>query len=123
VGAWLEFLFRHKARSPQVSLVAFSARLPGLQHLSLGRESFAVTCPLALLGTASYPVSVRQPADSFPASFSTPVTLGALRFPWRATTNSPEDFHLQVIAHAGPTTQQRPPRGVAVVVSRGPGRI
>jgi hypothetical protein len=88
--------------------VAFSARLPGLQHLSFGRESFAVIGPLALLGTASYPVSVRQPADSFPASFSTPVALGALRFPWIATTNSPEDFHLRVTRHAGHTNKPAP---------------
>jgi hypothetical protein len=33
--------------------MTFPARLPDLRRLSLGRESFAVSCPLALLGTAS----------------------------------------------------------------------
>src|SRR5512138_1847504 len=60
--------------------MTFSAQSPDLQHLSLGRESFAVTCPLALLGTASYPVSVRRLADSLPASFGAPLAVGALRF-------------------------------------------
>jgi hypothetical protein len=90
-------------------MVAFTARLPDLRRLSLGRESFAVHGPLALLGNASYPVSVRQPAVSFPASFSTPVALGALRFPWIVTTNSPEDFHLQVTRHAGHTVKKGAP--------------
>jgi hypothetical protein len=88
--------------------MAVTARLPDLRRLNLGRESFAASSPLALFDGASYPVSVRQPAASFPASFSTPVTLGALRFPWIVTTNSPEDFHLQVIRHAGHTTRKPP---------------
>lgn len=83
--------------------MTFSARSPDLHRLSFGRESFAALGPLALLGNASYPVSVRRPADSFPASFSAPVTLGALRFPWIATTNSPGDSHPQVTSHAGHT--------------------
>ena len=60
--------------------MTFSAQLPDLHRLSLGRESFAVFSPLALLGTAFYPVSVRQLADSLTASFSCPLALAALRF-------------------------------------------
>jgi hypothetical protein len=33
--------------------VAFAAQSPDLRRLSFGRESFAVSSPLALLGTAS----------------------------------------------------------------------
>ena len=62
--------FRRKARSPQVRALAFPASPPDLRRLTLGRESFAVACPLALVGVASYPVSVRRLASSFPASFS-----------------------------------------------------
>lgn len=83
--------------------MTFSAQPPDLHRPSLGRESFAVSGPLALLGSAFYPILVHRLADSLAASFSAPVTLGALRFTWVATTNSPEDFHLQVIAHAGHT--------------------
>jgi hypothetical protein len=90
--------------------MAFTARPSDLRRLSLGRESFAVIRPLALLDSASHPISVRQPAASFPASFSAPVTLGALRFPWIVTTNSPEDFHLQVTRHAGHTKEINPHR-------------
>ena len=101
--------FRHKARSPQVRTMTFSAQPPDLHHLSLGRESFAVTGPLALLGSASYPVLVHRLADSLAASFSAPVALGALRFTWVAATSSPKDFHLQAITHAGHTRRKRRP--------------
>jgi len=83
--------------------MTFSAPSPDLHRLSFGRESFAVTCPLALLGNACYPISVRRLADSLPASFSRPLALAALRFAWVATTNFPEDSHLQAIVHAGHT--------------------
>src|SRR5439155_26280696 len=43
---------------------------------SFGHESFAVMCPLALLGIASYPVSVRRPVGSFPASFGPGLAAG-----------------------------------------------
>ncbi len=92
--------------------MAFSAQSPDLQHLSFGRESFAAFGPLALRGTASYPVSIRRLADSLPASFSRPLTLAALRFTWVATTSFPEDFHLQVIAHAGHTKRMAAGEGV-----------
>jgi hypothetical protein len=85
--------------------MAFSALPPDLHRLSLGRESFAVSCPLALLDSASYPVPVRRLADSLPASFSGSLTVAALRFAWVATTNSPGDSHPLVIVHAGHTRE------------------
>ena len=88
-------------------MVTFSAQPPDLHCLNLGRESFAVFCPLALFGSASYPVRVPRLADSLPASFSGPLTVAALRFTWVATTSSPEDFHLQVTIHAGHTEKTR----------------
>jgi hypothetical protein len=60
-------------------------------------------CPLALLGSAFYPVPVRRPAASFPASFTPASRSDALRFTSFAVTSSREDFHLQVNAHAGRT--------------------
>ena len=87
--------------------MTFSAQSPDLHSLSLGRENFAVVGPLALLGRAFYPISVRRLADSLPASFSAPVTLGTLRFAWIATTSSPGDFHSRAIAHAGHTNRDR----------------
>lgn len=100
--------FRCKARSPQVRTMAFSAQSPDLHRLSLGRENFAFTCTLALLGTALYPIPVRRLADSLPASFSRPLALAALQFTWVASTSFPEDLHLLVIAHAGHTQKGRP---------------
>ena len=69
--------FRRKARSPRVRTEAFTAPPPDLHRLSLGRESFAVICPLALLGSASYPVSVRRRAVSLHASFSATLADGS----------------------------------------------
>src|SRR5439155_14583367 len=69
-----------------------------------GHEGFAVQCPLALLGVALYPVSVRRPAGSFPASFRRSLAVAPLRFPWVPVTKFPEDFHLPVSAHAGRTS-------------------
>jgi hypothetical protein len=71
--------FRHKARSPQVRTRSFPAQPPDLRRLILGHESFAVVCPLALIGIASYPVLVHRLA---------------------------EDFHLQDRAHAGRTNKK-----------------
>lgn len=84
-------------------MVAVSAQPPDLRRRSLGREGFAVTCPLALLGSASDPIRVPRLADSLPASFSRLLTVAALRLAWVATTHSPEDLHLQVTFHAGHT--------------------
>jgi hypothetical protein len=98
--------------------MTFSAQPPDLHRLGLGRESFAVSCPLALLGSAFYPIPVRQLALSLAASFSATLADGdhfALRFAWVATTNSPEDFHLQAIIHAGHTKEGGAPTGTPPV--------
>jgi hypothetical protein len=88
-------------------MVAFPAQSPDLHCLNFGRESFAVTCPLALFGSASYPIRVPRLAGSLAASFDAVLTNGSvslvLRFAWVATTNSPGDFHPQVTIHAGHT--------------------
>ena len=86
--------------------MTFSAQPPDLHCLNLGRESFATIGSLALLDSASYPIPVRQLADSLIASFSGPLTVAALRFAWVATTNSPGDCHPQAIIHAGHTKER-----------------
>ena len=80
--------------------------IAGSTPLPLGRRSFAVSGPLAPVRSASYPVPVRRLTGSFHASFSVRLTTNALRFPSVPATRFREDFHLQVIAHAGPTTTQ-----------------
>ena len=72
--------FRREARSPQVRIRGFPRTTAGSTSPPLGRESFAVCCPLALVGAASYPVPVRRLAASLPASFGAPLAVGALRF-------------------------------------------
>ena len=81
--------------------------IAGSTPLPLGRRSFAVSGPLAPVRSASYPVPVRRLTGSFHASFSVRLTTNALRFPSVPATRFREDFHLQVIAHAGPTTGKR----------------
>ena len=100
--------FRPKARSPRVRTPTFAARPLDLRRLSLGHESFAIIGSLALLGSALYPVPVRRPAASLPASFTPSSRSDALRFTSLAVTSSQEDFHLQVSAHAGRTNATRP---------------
>src|SRR5439155_5110198 len=73
--------FRREARSPPIRTLAFPARPPDLQGHSFGQRGFAVACPLAPSSPASYPVSVRRPAGSFPASSRAALTSVALRFP------------------------------------------
>ena len=87
----------------------FPAQPPDLRRLSLGRESFAVICPLALLGNASYPVSVRR-LDGFatPLLSTLPSRKGALRFASVPTTKFREDFHLLTTVHAGHTNEAGP---------------
>ena len=97
--------FRHKAQFPQVRTRSFTAQPLDLRHLSLDHESFAVRCPLALLGTASYPVLVHRLAVSLHASFPHSFTLTQLRFASFAMINLREDFHLQGRTHAGRTTR------------------
>ncbi len=110
--------FRRKARSPQVRHVAFSAQPPDLHRLSLGRESFAVSGPLALLGNASYPIPVRRLADSLAPSFSPPLAVGTLGFTWIATTDSPGDSHPQVTCHAGHSEEGAAHEGTAARTSQ-----
>ena len=83
--------------------------IAGSTPLPLGRRSFAVSGPLAPVRSASYPVPVRRLTGSFHASFSVRLTTNALRFPSVPATRFREDFHLQVIAHAGPTTKRGGP--------------
>ena len=97
--------FSREARSPQVRTRSFTAQPPDLRRLSLDHESFAVHCPLALLGVASYPVLVHRLAVSLHASFPHSVTLTQLRFASFAVVNLREDLHLQDRAHAGRTTK------------------
>src|SRR6202011_5948739 len=88
----------------------------------LGHDGFAVFGPLALLGSALYPVPVRRPAASLPASFTPASRSNALRFASLAVTSSREDFHLQVNAHAGRTkwTRGSSPRVTTVVGVQAP---
>src|SRR5262249_15961983 len=81
----------------------------------LDHNGFAAPGPLALLGSASYPVPVRRPAASFPASFTPSSRSDALRFASLAVISSGEDSHLQVNPHAGRTREGRAPAG-----TRGP---
>ncbi|MEA3125299.1 MAG: hypothetical protein QOD67_2318 [Caballeronia sp.] len=76
------------------------------QHLILDHESFAVSCLLALIGTAFYPVLVHRLAASLHASSPRSVTLTQLRFASFAVVNSREDSHLQDCAHAGRTRKK-----------------
>ena len=54
--------FRHEARSPQVRTHSFITQPPDLRRLTLGHKSFAVFGPLALVGSAFYPVLVHGQA-------------------------------------------------------------
>ena len=53
--------FRRKARSPQVRTSAVPARAPDLRDISLVAKSFTISCSLALIYPAFYPISVRRP--------------------------------------------------------------
>ena len=83
-----------------------------------GRRDFAVICPLAPVGNASYSVSVRRLGLSLHASFS--VCLAAYRLALRLSFLQPvssEDFHLQAWFHAGHTKKTAPGNPAAVEVS------
>src|SRR5512135_218653 len=58
-------------------------------------KGFAVTCLLALLRHASYPILVHRLAVSFHASSPRSVALTQLHFLSFAVVSSREDFHLQ----------------------------
>src|SRR5439155_5356313 len=67
---------------------------------------FAVSCPLALVSTAFYPVLVHRPAASLRASSPHSVALMQLRFASLIVINSRWDFHPQECAHAGRTRKK-----------------
>ena len=98
--------FRHEARSPQVRTQSFPAQPPNLRRLILDHKSFAVACPLALIGNASYPVLVHRLAVSIHTSFPQSVALPQLRFTSFAVVSLREDLHLQDCAHAGRTMKK-----------------
>jgi len=75
----------------------------GSTPLRLDHESFAVLCPLALLGRAFYPVLVHRLAASLHASFPHSVALMQLRFASFVVINLRRDLHPQECAHAGRT--------------------
>src|ERR1039457_2115198 len=77
----------------------------GFTPPTLGHKSFAARCPLALVGTAFYPVLVHRPPASLHASSPHSVALMQLRFTSLTVTNSRWDFHPQECAHAGRTTK------------------
>ena len=79
----------------------------GFTPLRLDHKSFAVMGPLALLGSAFYPILVHRLAASLHASFPHSVALMQLRFASFAVINSREDLHLQECAHAGRTKKTR----------------
>ncbi len=68
--------------------------------LRLDHQSFAVIGPLALLGSAFYPVLVHRFAVSLYASFPHSVTLMQLRFTSFVVINLRRDLH-GVFAFAG----------------------
>ena len=95
--------FRREARSPQVRTLTVPARAPDLRDSPWSQElcghvSARPGRPRLISGSCASPRRSR-----YTASFSTPLTVGALRFTRVVATNSPEDLHLQVSAHAGHT--------------------
>ena len=65
----------------------------GSTPLPLDHESLAVSCPLALVGNAFYPVLVHRPAASLHASSPQSVALMQLRFASLVVINSRWDLH------------------------------
>jgi hypothetical protein len=78
----------------------------GFTPLRLDHESFTVSCPLALLGSALYPILVYRLAASIHASSPRSVTFTQLRFTSFAMINSRWDLHPQECAHAGRTRKK-----------------
>ena len=95
--------FRHEARPPQVRTQSFTTQPPDLRSLTLDHKSFAVLCPLALIGFALYPVLVHRLMVSIHASAPHSVTLMQLRFTSFAVVSLRRDFHPQDCANAGRT--------------------
>ena len=97
-------------RSPQIRRLPFAARPPDLHRLIFDHEGFALLGPLALIGSAFYPVSVRRPAVALHASFPQSVALLQLRFASVAMVGFWEDLHLLGLRHAGRTHKKNPTR-------------
>ena len=98
--------FRHEARSPQGKNALLHCTTAGFTPLRLDHESFADHCPLALLGSALYPVLVHRLAVSLHASSPRSVALTQLRFTSLAVVSLRRDLHPQECAHAGRTTKK-----------------
>ncbi len=81
----------------------------GSTPLRLDHKGFAVLCPLALLGSALYPILVHRLAVSIHASSPHSVALVQLRFTSLTMVSLRRDFHPQECAHAG-RTKETPPR-------------
>ncbi len=75
----------------------------GSTPLRLDHESFVVSCPLALLGSALYPVLVHRLTASIHAASPHSVTLMQLRFTSFAVINLRRDLHPRECTHAGRT--------------------
>ena len=80
----------------------------GSTPLRLDHKSFAVASPLALLGSAFYPILVHRLAAALHASSPHSVTLVQLRFASLAVINSWRDLHPQECARAGRTSRTAP---------------
>jgi hypothetical protein len=78
----------------------------------LGHESFAVSGPLVLPGSAFYPIPVRRPGASLPASFTPASRNDALRFASLAVNAST----LPISAHGARRRRLRPGIGDAEAV-------
>ena len=63
--------FRHEARSPRVRNTLLRRTTAGFTPLRLGHKSFAAFGPLALLGSASYPILVHRLTVYAPRFLST----------------------------------------------------
>ena len=87
---------------------SFPAQPPDLRRLILDHKSFAVSCPLALIGAAFYPVLVHRLAVSLHASSPRSVTFPQLRFTSFAVVSLREGLHLRECAHAGRTKKRHP---------------
>src|SRR5664279_4638770 len=98
--------FRHDVGSPQVRTQSFSTQPPDLRRLTFDHKSFAVACPLALVGSALYPILVHRLVDSIHPSSPRFVASPQLGFSSLAVASSREDFHLQDRAHAGRTNNK-----------------
>lgn len=74
----------------------------------IDHKSFVDACPLAQLGTASYPVLVHRLAVSLHASSPRSVALTQLRFTSLTVVSLRRDLHPQECAHAGRTNKKPP---------------